>query len=325
MLSLLPRPRTYFRRYRNLVHNDQTQRYLVNSILYSIYLYKTFVLIYISKYYFYILLIHIYLSNIYWLLYITLNSYSNTTGSPNGLNDFKDYTTNIDVWSAGCVFAELMLGQPIFPGDSGVDQLVEIIKVLIFIFNIPNVYFIYLFISYLFHCLFFSHYLSFLFIYLFHYLSFSLSIFFIFYFFNFPSFSLSIFYIICLFHSPSFLFSFFFIFYLFHYLSFTLSVFFIIYLFHYLSFSLSIFLSFHFIAFSFFIFFIVYLFIIYLFQYLSIVFSILLFMTFRCLEHQPANKSRKWTPTTQSSSSRRSSRTPGPRCSAPALVPRRLT
>ena len=31
--------------------------------------------------------------------------------------------------SAGCVFAELMLGQPIFPGDSGVDQLVEIIKV----------------------------------------------------------------------------------------------------------------------------------------------------------------------------------------------------
>ncbi|GFQ76847.1 hypothetical protein TNCT_685521 [Trichonephila clavata] len=41
-----------------------------------------------------------------------------------------DYTTMIDVWSGGCVLAELMLGQPIFPGDSGVDQLVEIIKVL---------------------------------------------------------------------------------------------------------------------------------------------------------------------------------------------------
>ncbi|KAM3961549.1 glycogen synthase kinase 3 beta homolog shaggy isoform 4-T4 [Aphomia sociella] len=40
-----------------------------------------------------------------------------------------DYTTKIDVWSAGCVVAELLLGQPIFPGDSGVDQLVEIIKV----------------------------------------------------------------------------------------------------------------------------------------------------------------------------------------------------
>lgn len=35
-----------------------------------------------------------------------------------------------DVWSAGTVLAELLLGQPIFPGDSGVDQLVEIIKVL---------------------------------------------------------------------------------------------------------------------------------------------------------------------------------------------------
>lgn len=41
-----------------------------------------------------------------------------------------DYSVQIDVWSAGCVMAELMLGQPIFPGDSGVDQLVEIIKVL---------------------------------------------------------------------------------------------------------------------------------------------------------------------------------------------------
>ncbi|GAU89015.1 hypothetical protein RvY_01614 [Ramazzottius varieornatus] len=42
----------------------------------------------------------------------------------------NDYTCMIDIWSAGCVMAELMLGQPIFPGDSGVDQLVEIIKVL---------------------------------------------------------------------------------------------------------------------------------------------------------------------------------------------------
>ncbi|KAK4705419.1 hypothetical protein P7C70_g780, partial [Phenoliferia sp. Uapishka_3] len=41
-----------------------------------------------------------------------------------------NYTTNIDVWSSGCVMAELMLGQPLFPGESGIDQLVEIIKVL---------------------------------------------------------------------------------------------------------------------------------------------------------------------------------------------------
>ncbi|KAJ4750149.1 SHAGGY-like kinase [Rhynchospora pubera] len=41
-----------------------------------------------------------------------------------------EYTTSIDIWSAGCVLAELLLGQPLFPGKSAVDQLVEIIKVL---------------------------------------------------------------------------------------------------------------------------------------------------------------------------------------------------
>lgn len=40
------------------------------------------------------------------------------------------YTTAVDVWSAGCVMAELMLGYPLFPGESFVDQLVKIIKVL---------------------------------------------------------------------------------------------------------------------------------------------------------------------------------------------------
>jgi len=42
----------------------------------------------------------------------------------------SNYSTQIDVWSVGCVIAELMLGQPMFPGESGVDQLVEIIKIL---------------------------------------------------------------------------------------------------------------------------------------------------------------------------------------------------
>ncbi|KAH9732139.1 Shaggy-related protein kinase theta [Citrus sinensis] len=41
-----------------------------------------------------------------------------------------EYTTAIDMWSIGCVLAELLLGQPLFPGESGVDQLVEIIKIL---------------------------------------------------------------------------------------------------------------------------------------------------------------------------------------------------
>ncbi|KAK8615036.1 hypothetical protein V6N13_068822 [Hibiscus sabdariffa] len=41
-----------------------------------------------------------------------------------------EYTTAIDMWSVGCVIAELLLGRPLFPGESGVDQLVEIIKIL---------------------------------------------------------------------------------------------------------------------------------------------------------------------------------------------------
>jgi len=41
-----------------------------------------------------------------------------------------EYTSQIDVWSMGCVLAELLLGHPLFPGESGVDQLVEIIKIL---------------------------------------------------------------------------------------------------------------------------------------------------------------------------------------------------
>ncbi|CAK69016.1 unnamed protein product (macronuclear) [Paramecium tetraurelia] len=41
-----------------------------------------------------------------------------------------DYNTQIDVWSVGCVIAELINGEPLFLGDSAVDQMVEIVKVL---------------------------------------------------------------------------------------------------------------------------------------------------------------------------------------------------
>jgi len=41
-----------------------------------------------------------------------------------------DYDFQIDVWSSGCVIAETVLTTPLFPGESAVDQLVEVIKIL---------------------------------------------------------------------------------------------------------------------------------------------------------------------------------------------------
>ena len=58
------------------------------------------------------------------MLFLTLPPLSSSSSLPPSLQ------TSIDLWSAGCVAAELLLGHPIFPGDTGVDQLVEIIKVL---------------------------------------------------------------------------------------------------------------------------------------------------------------------------------------------------
>ena len=34
------------------------------------------------------------------------------------------------MWSAGCVLVEMLIGQPLFPGESSLDQLVEIMKIL---------------------------------------------------------------------------------------------------------------------------------------------------------------------------------------------------
>ncbi|OII72749.1 protein kinase domain-containing protein [Cryptosporidium andersoni] len=41
-----------------------------------------------------------------------------------------EYTPNIDLWSIGCVFGELILGKPLFSGETSIDQLVKIIQVL---------------------------------------------------------------------------------------------------------------------------------------------------------------------------------------------------
>ena len=40
------------------------------------------------------------------------------------------YSTPIDLWSVGCIFAELLLHKPLFKGKSEIDQLNQIFKVL---------------------------------------------------------------------------------------------------------------------------------------------------------------------------------------------------
>lgn len=40
------------------------------------------------------------------------------------------YSTKVDIWSAGCIFAELLLRTPLFPGQSEIDQLRRIFLLL---------------------------------------------------------------------------------------------------------------------------------------------------------------------------------------------------
>ncbi|KAL3319506.1 hypothetical protein Ciccas_001823 [Cichlidogyrus casuarinus] len=50
--------------------------------------------------------------------------------APELLFNAVKYTCQIDIWSTGCIQSELMSGQPIFLGDSALNQLVEIVKIL---------------------------------------------------------------------------------------------------------------------------------------------------------------------------------------------------
>ena len=43
---------------------------------------------------------------------------------------FQEYTTAIDVWSVGCILAEMLSGRPLFPGRDYHNQLWLIMEVL---------------------------------------------------------------------------------------------------------------------------------------------------------------------------------------------------
>jgi len=40
------------------------------------------------------------------------------------------YDKGVDIWSIGCILGELSDGQPLFPGESEIDQLFTIQKIL---------------------------------------------------------------------------------------------------------------------------------------------------------------------------------------------------
>lgn len=42
----------------------------------------------------------------------------------------QEYTKAIDVWSVGCIFAELLGTKPLFPGDDYIHQLRIIVDLL---------------------------------------------------------------------------------------------------------------------------------------------------------------------------------------------------
>jgi serine/threonine protein kinase len=42
----------------------------------------------------------------------------------------RQYSTAVDIWSIGCIFAEMATLQPLFPGDSQIDQIFRIFRLL---------------------------------------------------------------------------------------------------------------------------------------------------------------------------------------------------
>eukprot|EP00188_Purpureofilum_apyrenoidigerum_P000340 Plantae.Rhodophyta-Purpureofilum_apyrenoidigerum.ctg11428.p1 GENE.Plantae.Rhodophyta-Purpureofilum_apyrenoidigerum.ctg11428~~Plantae.Rhodophyta-Purpureofilum_apyrenoidigerum.ctg11428.p1 ORF type:complete len:308 (-),score=47.05 Plantae.Rhodophyta-Purpureofilum_apyrenoidigerum.ctg11428:85-1008(-) len=50
--------------------------------------------------------------------------------APEILLGAKRYATPVDIWSIGCIFAEMVTRQPLFPGDSEIDELYKIFRAL---------------------------------------------------------------------------------------------------------------------------------------------------------------------------------------------------
>ncbi|KAJ2882894.1 negative regulator of the PHO system [Coemansia aciculifera] len=66
---------------------------------------------------------------------IPVNTFSNEVvtlwyRAPDVLLGSRNYTTTIDIWSAGCIMAEMFTGRPLFAGSSNDDQLIKIFRIM---------------------------------------------------------------------------------------------------------------------------------------------------------------------------------------------------
>lgn len=66
---------------------------------------------------------------------IPVNTFSNEVvtlwyRAPDVLLGSRMYSTSIDIWSAGCIMAEMYTGRPLFPGTTNEDQLQKIFRLM---------------------------------------------------------------------------------------------------------------------------------------------------------------------------------------------------
>ncbi|KAK9476178.1 kinase-like domain-containing protein [Lipomyces japonicus] len=66
---------------------------------------------------------------------IPVNTFSNEVvtlwyRAPDVLLGSRTYSTSIDMWSAGCIMAEMYTGRPLFPGTTNEDQLQKIFRLM---------------------------------------------------------------------------------------------------------------------------------------------------------------------------------------------------
>jgi serine/threonine protein kinase len=66
---------------------------------------------------------------------IPVNTFSNEVvtlwyRAPDVLLGSRSYDTSIDIWSAGCIMAEMFTGRPLFPGQTNEDQLIRIFRLM---------------------------------------------------------------------------------------------------------------------------------------------------------------------------------------------------